>query len=218
MEPLILENMRKAHEIFDANMKKVISVGLDQHGNKATPQCSRFCSACCWEPVYTERREAQLAILATNSLSANEQQLLKIRLEEWVKKFLASGFQNQIAPYVIEYRKAGLPCPFLRWDGKNPFSGECSIYEARPLACRSHLAMFPRENCESDEKRLSKQRFMYEPWIMHEPMNAVIGGSAGNIVCDHFGLLLYEVLFGKKIKSEARMVAAIIDNTKPSGS
>lgn len=92
--------------------------------------CARGCDWCCRQPVEVAISEA---VAAARILLADPGDPRRAKAAE-------------VAAFDVERRADGAevpirPCPFL-----GPEDGACTIYEARPMACRSYLAPEP-ERC-----------------------------------------------------------------------
>jgi Fe-S-cluster containining protein len=97
--------------------------------------CGPGCGNCCSLAVNATYPEA-LAITATLSAEHRE------HVAAAAARIIAHARQSQDARnFLAGYRQAVGPCPFL--DG----TGNCSIYHARPLACRALLATRPPDWC-----------------------------------------------------------------------
>jgi len=192
-----LESVRKAHRTVD----RYLVLAQEQGARKGiVPSCRRGCFACCYEPVYAERREAALALEAAEALPEEERAEIRERIRTWMDAIKASAILQAETPHVADYRKLRLPCPFLK-------DGECRIYADRPMGCRTHFAVGPREACEDDGRRLGQQ-FMYVPDILTGPMFEILDGP-GSLVMDHFGLFLGEILLGEKVESASRSMLVV---------
>jgi len=97
--------------------------------------CGPGCGNCCALAVNATYPEA-LAI--ATSLAAEQQERVAVS----AARIIAHARQSPDArSFLAGYRQAAGPCPFL--DG----TGNCSIYPARPLACRALLATRPPDWC-----------------------------------------------------------------------
>ncbi len=95
------------------------------HGHHA---CTSGCGWCCHQPVYITRIEAiALVNYLRQHWPAQWLNQLPTLLQQRLQKRQALG--NNMA--VIKY---GLACAFLSEDNN------CTVHEARPLACRGHLS------------------------------------------------------------------------------
>lgn len=102
---------------------KVFDMYTETETKKQAVSCRKGCSFCCFVPL--QITEAEGHILAKH---------LTEEIVETLKE------QKQLDP------KAPRPCVFLR-------DQECSVYQDRPLACRSHLVASPPENCDLESGR-----------------------------------------------------------------
>lgn len=89
--------------------------------------CRRGCAHCCHLPVAITSAEAQVIGDAIGRSPAKLYDALTV-------KDLATdpGFAQR--QQGAERRVLGTPCPFL-------WRGECTVYEQRPFACRTHLSL-----------------------------------------------------------------------------
>lgn len=186
--------VRENHEFFSALVSSIFQK------ERVTPTCCRGCSACCYEPVYSESLEASVAIQALAQLPPEQQKEIKRRLREVVEKFRASEVFKARMPRAVEYRKLSLACPFL--DLKN---GDCTIYNSRPFGCRAHFAVSPRVNCEDLSKHDEITLVKPGPEV-DALMGQLMFGASLRGTMDHFILLLAEELFGERIESGSREV------------
>ena len=96
----------------------------------ATAACRAGCWFCCTTPVAVTVFEAAMVRSAILTLPEAEQQAILVRLQEHVaaqdQAFAAAGAER------ISFRRR---CPLLTDEGT------CSVYEGRPLACRSVLSL-----------------------------------------------------------------------------
>lgn len=100
------------------------------------------CCACCYEPVYCSSEEVHYIVEGlTNEQRAAVTKRLKLALDK-VKTF---GLFEVEMPPVMDWLKMALPCPFLE-------GGLCSVYERRPVGCRSHMACGPAAWCATNRQ------------------------------------------------------------------
>lgn len=203
-----LDAVRKGHRLLDVVLEKAIAEGTDPAGKKLDIPCCRGCFACCYEPVYADKSEAALVLETIKSLPQEKQDEIKARVKSALDTLKASGILSEDMPSVFAYRKLRVPCPFL--DLSN---GDCLVYEDRPVGCRSHIALFPKEFCEDDEKR-KVQKFMHNPHFLRPAMNEI---SAGNhaLIMDNLILLLAELLGIEKVKSASRVAMILSKDGHP---
>jgi Fe-S-cluster containining protein len=98
--------------------------------SRAVVACHAGCWFCCTTPVAVTVFEAAMVRSAILTLPEVEQQAILLRLQEHVaaqdQAFAAAGAER------ISFRRR---CPLLTDEGM------CSVYEGRPLACRSVLSL-----------------------------------------------------------------------------
>jgi len=188
--------VREAHETFDGLMRK--AVGTAYRAGHIIP-CGRGCFACCYEPVHATRQEAELLADALAAGPAEERARVGEAVREWVRRFDAAGLRKMKHMNVFGYRAAKLACPFLK-------GGECMAYADRPVACRGHVAVGEREQCEDDAKR-GDQRFLLSDTMTAVPFAMI--AEREDLEIEHLGLWLYELLFGERIVSASRKGLAV---------
>ena len=119
--------------------------------------CRMGCAACCrmmvpvsppeafalrdyLEQLPADRRDPIMSRLAQTTASLKEQGLLE-RLQEIADASMPLS-DEELDPVNRAYYALRLPCPFLE-------NEMCSIYEARPAACRELLVTSPAELCSN---------------------------------------------------------------------
>ena len=147
--------------------------------------CARGCFACCYEPVYASRAEAQHIV---DGLTEARKILVKERLVDW----LADADLTSKTITSLRWRRLLIPCPLLK-------DNECSVYERRPIGCRMFFAVSNPENCSGPARR--HQLFVSYP----KDITIAIAGTAWqiepNIVMDHLGVHLANILLGMNLES-----------------
>lgn len=114
---------------FDAHAAPVFA-------NKDLPiACSVGCAYCCRLEVSLSSAEALLALRAVQALPEADQARIRARIEALFPQLRGLDADGR--------RRLGQPCPLLT------DAGQCSIYAARPLSCRSHVS-FDLEPCRAD--------------------------------------------------------------------
>jgi uncharacterized protein len=109
---------------------KRIYVAIDQISKIREPfvACSKGCADCCKMNISISRLEAQAISDATGKTFVN----------------LSNSISHEDPKFI------GVPCPFLNEDS-------CSIYEHRPLACRTHSSFHTSaEWCKPDALLLER--------------------------------------------------------------
>lgn len=115
---------------FDIKLKELYRIveKLTTAVNAVTP-CKKGCSDCCKQATIILQAEADALAKRVNTVLDKPSSLFELSLKQKFKD------------YQTHYK--GSPCPFLS------DSGECSVYDDRPLICRLHhnLSSFP-EMCD----------------------------------------------------------------------
>ena len=187
----------QAYDAFDRKFALAINV------NNITPPCCAGCSACCSEPVYCDKREAELIVALIDKMPQEQRDRVEDMLADWVKRILPSRLLEQVQPSAFSYRKLRLPCPLL-----DTATGLCTVYEHRPLGCRSHVALKPRINCENDELRRTQKYIAGAVLGMPEAIGILLE-DGGVLEMGHLSEFLAEAILGVTIKSADRQVARL---------
>lgn len=105
------------------------------------PTCRRGCTACCHHAVPLSVAEAHAITAVIDALPADDKARIEARFDAATAKAADAGLLGPLtatldgAPF--EHNRAWfaarIPCPFLG------DAGDCTIYAARPLACREFL-------------------------------------------------------------------------------
>lgn len=118
---------------------------VDQETNRGLPRleisCEKGCAACCYQMTLVTFVEAlTIADFVIRNRSEAEVTGLIEALDAHAKQF---------RPHREAYFLDAKPCPFLRvTDGK--WTGECSVYNVRPLCCRMHFVVSDPALCAPD--------------------------------------------------------------------
>lgn len=159
--------------------------------------CQRGCSACCSEPCYISRDEADLLV---SRIPANELPGVRERTRAWLMVAELSGTLREETPHVLTYLSRGLTCPLLK-------NSVCLVYSARPLACRSHCAVGASDLCKAN--RMAQSYAVL-------PMPIVNAVRAMTLEGDHLGVWLSKLLLQIPMESAARVnvmgVQATVEN------
>lgn len=157
--------------------------------------CGDKCPACCREPVYASRLEAERIVALMDEA---RKEVIREKLTFWLAGFYGTGQHKVERPSVYEYIPSVPPCPLLDKDGR------CSVYEHRPLECRAHFAMKHRSYCEDLAKRREQKHALFGDDLMMilcvEHMHIENG-----ILMDHLCVHLAEILLGAQPETEARV-------------
>lgn len=193
------EIVRVSYKVFDQRLADLLKRGVDQHGQRPNPPCKKGCFACCDEPVYVERREAELIVETIRAMPPEEQERITSLLRQAVEKLKAApDVLKADEPHVLKYRALKITCPLLK-------DGACSIYPDRPFGCRAHIALRPSAFCEDDAKRL-QQQYMVIPDPINGLLAAIMSCDNGVLEMEHLILFLSELLLGESIESGSRQM------------
>lgn len=183
-------------------------------GKPVTCPVNARCSACCYEPVYASIVEIEAALsVFKGTYTGDVVEKLIERSEEWMAKFMASGFayKTEINRWndLKQYIEIRLRCPFLsiKLNGvdQDPITGgKCTVYEYRPMSCMLHMACGPKEDCYTVEKRKTQQ-FVTSPQATVK-MGTELALQFNSGVIDHLGVVMYNLLHGTKIATPCMRV------------
>ncbi len=180
-----------ALDILHAKASKAFNGAIAKAGGCA---CGVDCPACCNEPVYASRLEAERIVAL---LDDAQRETLKTKLVPWLKAFYDSGQDKEKRPKIYTYIPKMPPCPLL--DGKR-----CGVYEHRPIECRAHFALKHRSYCEDMVKRKEQKHAIFDDKLMFQVCQALIQ-IENQLMADHLCIHLAEILIGPQPETEARM-------------
>lgn len=165
---------------------------LREPKNNFHPACDHCTlDACCYEPVFSDYGEVD-DILSRLSPEALEK--LKFDILVW-REGARNYFHLPQEGIAFPYRTGEVACPFLK-------GGRCSIYEHRPLACRSHYALSNPEGCKMPA-RAEQKYACFEQCVPYQKIALKYVFAMRSLQTDHFGLLIYNRLYGKTEESKA---------------
>lgn len=190
---------RTCHAKLDVALGKLLELAKEKGD---TPPCRAGCAWCCSEPVYAGRQEAQLIVRAIGKMPPEERVRITEAIQAWVKRFEASPLIREKEPHVSPYRALKLPCPLLSADN------QCTVYEDRPMGCRSHIARADSRLCEDDALRLTQQFLMPPGEVLAAGMAEMF--MAGTEL-DHLVLLLHRQIFGGEAPKSGAWVGVEIE-------
>ncbi len=136
--------------------------------------CRAGCAHCCRIEVSLSSSEALLALRAIQALPEADQTRIRARIEALFPLLRGLDADGR--------RRLNQSCPLLT------DTGECAIYAARPLSCRSHIS-FDVEPCRADvanpdqpvqiptSRTLTQHRDAIRP--RHRELEQAIGVAAG---------------------------------------
>lgn len=171
------------------------------------------CSACCYEPVYCERREVEHAL---GRLPPRIRDYVKRRTRDWLAAVEPSGLLNEKEPLVFPWRALRAACPFLyqeKVELNGYHRGLCLIYQDRPVSCRMHCVLGPPEHCYDDEARKEQKYPKSEEVLMH--MALTMRELFERTTYDNLGVWCAEMLLGKKMPPSIRRRTENLRQIKP---
>ncbi|WP_036154254.1 YkgJ family cysteine cluster protein [Maribacter forsetii] len=139
----ILKNVKSVHNDLD----KVIG-SIDN-------MCRKGCAHCCYQPIeIVACEELPIAEYINNRIGSDLYKKVRKQIMDWSIHFNEhfAGFESlktvdDVSHANRAYREKvnedRLACPFL-------VNNLCSIYEVRPLSCRSHIELESATLCEKD--------------------------------------------------------------------
>lgn len=170
---------------------KMFNAAIAKHGGCA---CGDNCPACCREPVYSSRLEAERIVAL---LDEEQKKALKSKLVVWLVAFYRTGQDKEERPKVFTYIPAMPPCPLLN-------GTRCGVYDHRPIECRAHFALKHRSYCEDIEKRKDQKHALFcNEILMHISVEHL--HIENGMLADHLCVHLAEILIGPQPETAARM-------------
>jgi Fe-S-cluster containining protein len=135
------QHLRRALKVF-----REIDPQLEEQSKRLGVTCTKGCAACCYLLVGVTFAEVRaIAAHLIGELSPAQLSALRDELTAATPALVSLRSRD-------EYLLRRQPCTFLR-SGEEPWSGACSIYAVRPLACRLHLVVSAPERCAPDAVR-----------------------------------------------------------------
>ena len=118
-------------------------------------QCGKGCSYCCFDnPHGVSSLEVRRIIPRLNK---NQKERITSYMEEWDNLTHESSHDRQQT-----WKKECNPCPLLE-------SGACSVYDVRPLACRSFFSIHHPEWCHPQHPN-----FQQQPQVGHDDLHSLL--------------------------------------------
>lgn len=168
--------------------------------------CQKGCSACCYESVYCDEREAMAGLALIPETKAEQ---VRAATREWVQKATESELLAKVEPEVLWWRLNRLACPFLEKS-----DGTCMVYEVRPIACQTHLSVGPREFCDNDKDRMrAKYVSMLAP--QSNAFKILWGALDHPVSMNHLGIHLAKLVLGIDVPNKSSMNVSFTAASKP---
>lgn len=181
---IVMDSQKMFDEVWSRALKQSAANGMPM-------TCGKGCSACCSEPVYVNAAEARLMLA---NLPEPERAGVAERTSQWATRLKASGLLKEKQPHVLKWLRVNAPCPFLK-------DGLCLVYQHRPLGCRYHTAVGPKELCFSTGTRF-KQRYMMVEQITGAVSMKMLHADTEH---DHLGAFLTRLVLNEPIESAAQV-------------
>ena len=132
---LVLPIYQEADRAVTAHIAKASS----EH--KVTCSSEKACAGCCYQFVGSHLAEGLgLAHELQQRLTPGQLSELRLRLQAEVLRISDGHISRR------DFFEGGTPCVFLE-PGVESYTGRCSIYPVRPLACRIYYVCSPSEDC-----------------------------------------------------------------------
>ena len=118
------QSTRQEQDAADGLIDSLLSEAKRRDVNVA---CKKGCSWCCHQPVYAVSHEFHFLwqFMKLNMNEAERESVVQKAFDAYRKRSRLSD---------EEINNSKMPCPLLK-------NGACSVYEARPMACRIYLSM-----------------------------------------------------------------------------
>jgi Fe-S-cluster containining protein len=136
--------------------------------------------------VYASSQEAALIMERIAQQPVAEQERIRGAVKAWYERFAGAAVSRQPEPHVVAYRRLELLCPLLKDE-------RCSVYEDRPIGCRSHIARSDVTLCQETDRRV-EQKFLMTHQILGPALRLTLKDPAWTRF-DHLGVLLYGEMF-----------------------
>lgn len=181
---------------FLAEVDSIVAGSVAQ--SKFKPCCSKGCSTCCSEPLMACDTEVDHML---DGLTEEHRARVTEKTKAWVEKakpfFNAETRDGLINSY--PYLEADIPCPFLE-------GSLCSVYERRPMGCRTYMAMGDPANCKMPMRQkqlISEFDFGHPKWTILFYKRTL---SIKRFDMDHLGTHLARKLLGEDHQTSVRRV------------
>jgi Fe-S-cluster containining protein len=129
-----------------SSVDETIACGLDRLFNDdgIVPTCRLGCCHCCRFPILVSIAEVRtLAQFVKRTFSPEQIEGLRMRTQQWHQWDDSMRGRSFPAPMAGQADDSldTIPCPMLA-------KGECSVYDVRPLVCRTHFVFSDPLSCK----------------------------------------------------------------------
>ncbi len=136
------------------NILKPLYYRVDQEIGSMAKVCTKGCFFCCYQPIEIFSIEkATLGEFIQKELNNETKQAIKENTLKWLDYFDENtpsreplSSKDAFGDFRFKAENIPIPCPLL-------INGECSVYKARPLNCRTHIVNDDKKLCEQDKLR-----------------------------------------------------------------
>ncbi|WP_163707321.1 YkgJ family cysteine cluster protein [Mangrovibacterium lignilyticum] len=123
-EKAFLDCVNEAYKAIDGLIDSILAMAKKEN---VTVDCKNGCAYCCHQAVYANSFELHyLGNFISQNFTPDQQEEVKKKAKE--KKATTEKLSHE---EVLKYKS---PCPLLK-------NGSCTVYAARPMACRIYLSM-----------------------------------------------------------------------------
>ncbi|MFD1449960.1 YkgJ family cysteine cluster protein [Oceanobacillus sojae] len=135
------------------------------------PTCQMGCAFCCYFPIVINKMEAELIKNAIHKMPDDKKHFMKEHLGQYYQTFgekinrLSHTDMISDPDAKYKYKQEHLPCPFLNLE-----ANACTIYEFRPLPCRTYVNYTDPGVCA--DNIMPQETISYE-FLYHEYMGAM---------------------------------------------
>ncbi|MEI4771427.1 YkgJ family cysteine cluster protein [Psychrobacillus sp. FJAT-51614] len=115
-------------------------------GTKTQPSCKSNCSGCCKYPIWTSAVESMyISNWIRTNMDQDTLEQIHENFDTWYEEIgeWAEGYKYGDKIKHDEYTRKNIKCPFL-------INNSCSIYDARPIVCRTYFSYGNPKNCERE--------------------------------------------------------------------
>jgi Fe-S-cluster containining protein len=193
-----MKEITELHRLIDQTNARLAEESA-KNGHPITCKV-KGCFACCNDPLYVSDSEVKHMLDGYGEKAKNKVAALTAKA---IDKLKPTGLLDMDEPPVMKWREQNITCPFL------DIYGHCSVYERRPIGCRSHMAVGPAEWCDTNREN--------QKYPMSDELSAVQGSMilaahmkiGGPIIHDNLLALLANQLLDDPIATASRQIIQI---------
>lgn len=147
VDPAALKRANKRLRRELTNLHEDINTRVRAAQRDVGVSCTKGCHACCRQMVLVELAEAALILYRHAGVVQRVLPKLVAHAHSVVglgRALSIHSDRNAVGEMCDAYWELDLPCAFLE-------RGLCSVYESRPIACRTHFVVSDPERCAHNE-------------------------------------------------------------------